>query len=160
MKTMAGGWLDKEKTRAVDPKAALKWVLSNPNVHTTIPGITTFDQLTADLQVLTDITLTSGEKDELLAAVSSQGLYCNACSECTPGCPNNLPIPELMRAYMYAYGYGNLSMASELLTETAVKSDPCAGCVSCTASCVKGFNLRGKITDISRLVNVPFDLIA
>jgi len=160
MKTMAGGWLDKEKTRAVNPQAALKWVLSNPNVHTTIPGITTFDQLTADLQVMKDITLTGAEKDALIAGAATQGLYCNACSNCIPGCPNNLPIPELMRAYMYAYGYGNLAMASELISETAVKADPCAGCNSCTASCVKGFNLRGKITDISRLTNVPYDLIA
>ncbi|MRR22748.1 oxidoreductase, partial [bacterium] len=160
MKTMAGGWLDKEKTREVNPQAALKWVLSNPNVHTTIPGITTFDQLTADLKVITDVNLTATEKEALLADVSSQGLYCNACSNCIPGCPKSLPIPELMRAYMYAYGYGNLAMASELISETAVKADPCAGCNSCTASCVKGFNLRGKIADISRLADVPFDLIA
>lgn len=160
MKTMAGGWLDKEKTRAVNPQAALKWVLSNTNVHTTIPGITTFDQLTADMQIMKDLTLTVAEKDELIAGASIQGLYCNACSNCKPGCPNNLPIPELMRAYMYAYGYGNLAMASALISETAVKADPCASCGSCTANCVKGFNLRGKITDISRLANVPFDLIA
>lgn len=160
MKTMAGGWLDKEKTRAVNPQAALKWVLSNPNVHTTIPGITAFDQLTADLQVMTDITLTAAENDDLLAGGSFQGLYCNACSTCKPGCPNNLPIPELMRAYMYAYGYGNLGMASELITETALNADPCAGCDSCTATCVKDFNIREKITDISRLASVPQDFFA
>lgn len=159
MKTMAGGWLDKEKTRAVNPQAALKWVLSNPNVHTTIPGITAFDQLNADLQVMTDTTLTVTEKAELIAGVSCQGLYCNACSICKPGCRNNLPIPELMRAYMYAYGYGNLRMASELISETAVNVDPCAACDTCTASCVKGFNLREKISDISRLANVPLDLL-
>jgi len=160
MKTMAGGWLDKEKTRAVNPQAALKWVLSNPDVHTTIPGITAFDQLTADLVVMKDINLTVSEKDELLAGISCQGLYCNACSICKPGCRNNLPIPELMRAYMYAYGYGNLRMASELISETAAKGDPCAGCDTCVATCVKGFDLREKISDISRLANVPLDLFA
>jgi uncharacterized protein len=160
MKTMAGGWLDKEKTRAVNPGAALKWVLSNPNVHTTIPGITAFDHLTADLQVMTDITLSVAEKDELIAGVSCQGLYCNACSNCLPGCRNNLPVPELMRAYMYAYGYGNLRMASELISENAVKGDPCAGCDECTATCVKGFNVKEKISDISRLSNVPLDMLA
>jgi len=71
-----------------------------------------------------------------------------------------LPIPEIMRAYMYAYGYGSLPMASELLSQTAVKTDPCTGCDVCTAECVKGFDLRNKITDIARLKNVPYDLIA
>ncbi len=160
MKTMAGGWLDKEKTRAVNPQAALKWVLSNPDVHTTIPGITAFDHITADLKVMHDLTLTDSEKEELIAGISCQGLYCNACSSCQQGCKNNLPIPDMMRAYMYAYGYGNLRMASEVISETDVKGDPCAGCDTCVATCVKGFDLRGKISDISRLANVPMDLLA
>lgn len=160
MKTLAGGFLDKERTKPVNTQAALKWVLSNPNIHTTIPGITAFEQLTSDLQVMTDITLTPLEKEELMAAESSPGLYCNACSTCMPGCRKNLPIPELMRAYMYAYGYENLSMASELLAQTAVQPDPCTGCDFCTAVCVKGFNIQSKISDIARLKNVPNDLIA
>jgi predicted aldo/keto reductase-like oxidoreductase len=160
MKTMAGGFLDKERTKPVNTKAALKWALSNPNIHTTIPGITAFEHLTADLEVMTDITLSSAEKEELLTAVANQGLYCNACSNCLPGCRNGLPVPEIMRAYMYAYGYGNLPMASELLSQAAVEADPCAGCEVCSAECVKGFNLRNKITDITRLRNVPCDLIA
>ncbi len=160
MKTMAGGFLDKEKTKAVNPQAALKWALSNPNVHTTIPGMTTFDHVNADLKVLADITLTAEEKSGLIAAAASGGLYCNACQNCLKGCPANLPIPEMMRAYMYAYGYGNLAMASDLLRETDATSDPCTLCETCSAECIKGFDLRGKITDIARLKHVPYDLIA
>jgi len=160
MKTMAGGWLDRERTKPVNVQAALRWVIANPNVHTTIPGITAFDQLETDLKIMKDITLTEEEKAELMADASYPGLYCNACSNCVPGCPNNLPIPELMRAYMYAYGYRSAAMASELLAETAVKADPCAGCETCSTSCIRGFDLKGKITDISRLANVPYDLLA
>lgn len=160
MKTMAGGWLDKERTKPVNVQAALRWVISNPNVHTTIPGITAFDQLETDLKIMRDIALTDQEKTDLMAEASYPGLYCNACSNCVPGCPKNLPIPELMRAYMYAYGYRDAAMASELLTGKAVIADPCAGCETCSASCVRGFDLREKITDISRLANVPYDLLA
>ncbi len=160
MKTLAGGWLDRERTKPVNVQAALRWVISNPNVHTTIPGITAFDQLETDLRIMRDITLTDQDKAELTADASSPGLYCNACSNCVPGCPNNLPIPELMRAYMYAYGYRDAAMAAELIGETAVKADPCAGCETCSSSCIRGFDLKDKITDISRLVNVPYDLLA
>ena len=160
MKTMAGGWLDRERTKPVNVQAALRWVISNPDVHTTIPGITAFDQLETDLKIMRDITLTEQDKAELMADASHPGLYCNACSNCVPGCPNNLPIPELMRAYMYAYGYRNAAMASELIAETSVKADPCADCETCSASCIRGFDLKGKITDISRLVSVPYDLLA
>jgi predicted aldo/keto reductase-like oxidoreductase len=160
MKTMAGGWLDRERTKPVNVQAALRWVISNPNVHTTIPGITAFDQLETDLRIMKDVSLTEEDKAGLLAEAGTPGLYCNACSNCVPGCTNNLPIPEIMRAYMYAYGYRSAAMASELLTETGVASGPCTGCTECTANCVKGFNIREKITDISRLVNVPYDLLA
>jgi predicted aldo/keto reductase-like oxidoreductase len=160
MKTMAGGWLDRERTKPVNAQAALRWVISNPNVHTTIPGITAFDQLETDLKVMRDIVLTDQEKAELVANAVFPGLYCNACSNCVPGCQNNLPIPELMRAYMYAYGYRNAAMASELLRETSVSADPCSSCNGCTANCVRGFDLKEKISDIARLANVPYDLIA
>ena len=43
MKTMAGVYLDKERTQKINVKAALKWVLQNPNVHTAIPGFTSFE---------------------------------------------------------------------------------------------------------------------
>ena len=45
MKTMAGGFLDKERSKKVNAKAALKWVLRNDFIHTSIPGYTSFDQL-------------------------------------------------------------------------------------------------------------------
>jgi predicted aldo/keto reductase-like oxidoreductase len=160
MKTMAGGWLDKEKTKPVNAVAALKWAISNPDICTTIPGISTFDHLTADLSIMSDPAMTESEKTDLIAEALLPGLYCNACSNCTPGCSYSLPIPELMRAYMYAYGYSNLPMASELLRETGIQSDPCSGCETCTTNCVRGFNLKEKIADISRLAEVPYDLLA
>ncbi len=37
MKTMAGVFWDKERTRPINTKASLKWVLKNENIHTTVP---------------------------------------------------------------------------------------------------------------------------
>jgi Fe-S-cluster-containing dehydrogenase component len=60
---------------------------------------------------------------------------------------------------MYAYGYSNLQMAQNLLGSLGTGSSPCAGCESCQIECTKKFNIREKISDISRLVNVPSDFI-
>ena len=54
MKTMAGGYLDKERTQKVNTRAALKWALQNPNIHTAIPGFTSFDQLEESLESAID----------------------------------------------------------------------------------------------------------
>ncbi len=36
MKTMAGAYWDREKTKPINGVAALKWVLQNENIHTTV----------------------------------------------------------------------------------------------------------------------------
>ena len=64
-----------------------------------------------------------------------------------------------MRAYMYAYGYSNLTMAYSLLGELGTGSAPCINCDKCKISCTKNFNLKEKISDVSRLVNIPPDFI-
>ena len=160
MKTMAGGgFLDKEKTRPINSTAALKWVLSNPDVTTTIPGMTDFDQLDLNVKILSDISITDQEKNDLIVAAADKGLYCTGCSVCLNTCPKNLPVPDLMRAYMYAYGYSNPAMAYALLAELGTNDNPCKECSSCKVKCTKRFDLREKIADISRLVNVPADFL-
>jgi predicted aldo/keto reductase-like oxidoreductase len=160
MKTLAGGgFLDKEKTRPINSTAALKWVLSNPDVTTTIPGMTDFDQLDLNVKILADITITESEKKDLLIAAAETGLYCTGCTRCLQACPKNLPVPDLMRAYMYAYGYSNPGMAYSLLGELGTNDNPCKDCNTCQVNCTKNFNIREKIADISRLVNVPSDFL-
>jgi uncharacterized protein len=160
MKTLAGGgFFDKEKTKPINTTAALKWALSNPDITTAIPGMTDFDQLDLNVKMLTDITLTDKEKSDLVMPVAESGLYCNGCSTCSARCSRNLPVPELMRAYMYAYGYSNPAMAHSLLTEIGTSADPCCQCDECTVDCIKNFRVREKIADISRLVNVPAEFL-
>ncbi len=161
MKTLAGGgWLDKERTKAMNTSAAIKWVLSHPDVHTTIPGMTSFDHLELNAKLLTDLTLNETEKNDLLADMAHPGLFCSGCQNCRSSCPRHLPVPDMMRAYMYAYGYASPSMAKDLLAEIKVNNDPCTGCESCSVRCSRNFNVREKIADVSRLAGVPAEFLA
>jgi len=161
MKTLAGGgYLDRERTLPMNTTAAIKWVLSNPDVHTTIPGMTNFDQLELNEKILTDITLTDHEKSDLVAARSEPGLFCSGCRKCVALCRHNLPIPDLMRAYMYAYGYMSPSMAKSLLGEIGINSNPCSTCETCSVICSNSFQIKEKIADVSRLVNIPDEFLA
>jgi predicted aldo/keto reductase-like oxidoreductase len=161
MKTLAGGgFLDREKTKPMNTTAAIKWVLSNPGVVTTIPGMTSFDQLELNVKILADISLTEQEKKDLVAENSEQGLICAGCKKCLADCPYNLPVPDLMRAYMYAYGYSMPSMAQTLIGELEIKENPCGNCEVCKVSCSRNFKLKEKIADISRLAGIPGDFLA
>lgn len=159
MKTMAGGFFDKERTEPVNATAALKWVLNNPHVHTSIPGMTSFDMLEENLRVMVDIKMTENEKRDILIAENRPGLFCTTCSKCLDECKNGLPVPDLMRAYMYAYGYANLEKAHTLLSDLETGANPCVNCSDCSVSCANNFDVKTKIADISRLTTVPHDFI-
>ena len=157
MKTQAGVFWDKEKTDPINMTAALKFALQNPNLHTAIPGFTTFDQMQLDLSVMEDLNLTEQEIMDLRQEEKGGGLYCQACEKCLPQCPQQLPIPDMMRSYMYAYGYRNLEAAHQLIDSLDFKNNACGGCGSCAVSCAKRFDVKGRIQDITRLKNLSAD---
>ncbi|MDI6846158.1 MAG: aldo/keto reductase [Candidatus Saccharicenans sp.] len=162
MKTMAGAFWDKQRTQPINTKAALKWALNNPNITTAIPGMTTFDQLKSNLEVVRDLKLTPEELYDLKMGENAglSGLYCQGCESCVPQCPKQLPIPEMMRAYMYAYGYKNLAAAHELVSSLNLPDNPCAGCESCSVKCAFRFDVRERLVDINRLKAVPAEFFA
>jgi len=160
MKTMAGGFLDKAKKQPLNCKAALKFVLQDENVCTTIPGITSFEQLAENASVNEDLTMSDEEKAGLVSGRLEGGLYCQGCEHCVAGCPKQLPIPDMMRAYMYTYGYRDLALAQTVFRTLGISGNPCDGCSSCGAQCVKGFDVAERIADVSRVSSIPTEFLS
>jgi predicted aldo/keto reductase-like oxidoreductase len=159
MKTMAGGFHDKDRKQPINCRAALKFVMQDENIATSIPGITNFDQLAMNVGVNRDLTLTKEEAADLTVGKSQGGLYCQGCEQCVPNCPKGLPIPEIMRAYMYAYGYRESRLAHALLSDLNVSEHPCTGCSHCSVVCAKNFAVPERITDVARLLSVPEEFL-
>jgi predicted aldo/keto reductase-like oxidoreductase len=158
MKAIRGG--SRQTPSVKSPAAALKWVLQDPHIHTIIPGYITFDEMEIALSVMEDLTLTDTEKKELRKEASLPGLYCQGCRECLGQCPDKLPIPDLMRAYMYTYGYRNLAHAQDLVLSLNLPARVCQDCSQCSVKCSIGFDVSGKIRDVVRLREVPSEFIA
>jgi predicted aldo/keto reductase-like oxidoreductase len=144
-----------EGQKPTNPRASLKWVLQDLNVHATIPGFSTFEEMNVDLSVMEDLTLTEAEKEDLKRASSLPGLYCQGCGQCLKQCPARLPIPDLMRAFMYAYGYRQPALAQSLITSLDLPSQVCEDCSSCPVVCLNQWNVGEKVRDIVRLRDVP-----
>ena len=161
MKTMAGVYWDKQKTKPINTKASLKWVLQNENVHTTVPDCSNFSHIEQDLSVMENLELTEEEMRDLEGpgGTASSGLYCQQCNECISQCPENLDIPTIMRGYMYAYGYNNLNLARSTIDMANIKNNSCRDCSRCRVNCRMGFDIKGKIMDIARIRGIPRDMI-
>jgi uncharacterized protein len=148
MKTQGGVKLNQEKKVEVNHGAALKWVLNDENVCTAIPGITTFEQMDLDFGVMQDLALSNQEKRDLqLSSLSGNPLYCQQCESCILTCPEKVEIPTLMRAYMYAQGYGNLVEANLTLQGLPEERGlgACLDCETCTAVCRQGIGIGDRL---------------
>ncbi len=148
MKTHGGVRRNREADPGIDHKSAFKWVLSDENICTTIPGMTTFEQLDFNFNVVKNYALTASEEMAVRQASSIQNpLYCQNCRSCISSCPKGVEIPSLMRAYMYAEGYGNLlqaEMTAEVLPEEkGLKT--CEECSTCSASCQYGIKIYERL---------------
>ena len=148
MKTQGGRRLQQDPDTEINNQAALKWVLNDENVSTTIPGMTTFDQLDMNMGVMNDLALTAQEQEDLRMAAAMRGiLFCQNCRDCVPTCPQHVEIPKLMRAYMYAAGYGNYIQARTTVAELPGKKglDVCRECSDCRASCRRGIDIGSRV---------------
>ena len=160
MKTTAGAFRDKAGP-PLNTDAALKWVLQNENISSIVSGMSSLEELRKNLAMIQNLKMSEQELKDLKLAglIQETGLYCQQCKKCIPQCPHNLDIPTIMRSYMYAYGYKSPAQAWHTLAGVDISGRPCEKCSACNIRCTEGFDIRKKILDISRLIDVPRDFI-
>jgi len=150
MKTQAKGYSNHKMGNISKQQAALKWVLQHTFVDTTIPGVTSFEQLAEDVAVMGMKMSFFDRRDLHRHAENLDGAYCRGVAGCT-GCQNQCPfgvqVCELNRCLGYAYGYGDLRLARENYDRLPASSrvDRCGDCGECQVRCVNGLNLTDTV---------------
>jgi predicted aldo/keto reductase-like oxidoreductase len=154
MKTQAGVYWDRARRNLINMTAALKWVLQDENVHTTIPAFSNYEEMLEDLSVMEDLNLTPEESRDLKLGtdLGLKGLFCQQCRQCQPQCPAGLEIPGLMRAYMYAFGHNKPHKALETLKGWSSAGLACQDCTSCTVRCALGFDVRSRALELAGIL--------
>lgn len=159
MKTMTGGTEDAAGKKKINAEACLKWAWKNEHITTAIPGFSNYDELEECLAAGRNPELTSGEQEYLASLCGQEMLYCQQCGKCQTQCPEHLPIPDIMRAYMYAYGYKYSKMSKETLAELNLSPDICTNCDTCRVTCPSGFDVSAKIAAITPVLQVPNEFL-
>ncbi len=132
-----------EKLKAVRPddsaaRWALRWVQSVPGVAVVLSGMSTLEQIQENVETFGAPDPVNAQENQLLLDLADSMLSwvpCTACRYCTEGCPMELEIPKIIRAYN---GVKNDDrMARYNPDESAPSMDPrrCIGCGQCTSIC-------------------------
>jgi predicted aldo/keto reductase-like oxidoreductase len=161
MKVMAGGFRRLPPDNPMYRKlaqpgallAALKWVISKPNVSTTIPSMTDMDQLEENLKAMAH-PFSAGEEKLLAAHLEMiRPLYCRMCGKCDGTCQKGLPVADVLRCLTYADGYGQFALARERFLELGAEHAAvrCGDCADCTVKCPYGVHVSSRVARAQEL---------
>lgn len=155
MKVMAGGFrrarpgqpLQETLKREGAMVAALKWVLQNPKIDTTIPSMTDMEQLDDNFKTM-GAPFTDADRKLLARQLDYiRPLYCRMCGRCEGACPKGVPVADVLRHLTYAEGYGQFALGREQFRELSeeVRGVRCTLCPSCSITCPNGVRVAERL---------------
>ena len=155
MKTQAGGYKT-EKIGSLSPhQAALRIVLTDHNISTTVPGVTTIEQLDECVAVMgTELSRNDcGTLEQYQSFL--QGRICTMCGGCIGECPHGVAHSDLLRAVMYRDGYQNDRLVQEMFGEgdRIQKIKQCAECSACSVRCRRGLDIHAQLKSVYAIVS-------
>jgi predicted aldo/keto reductase-like oxidoreductase len=154
MKTQAGGYKADDMGGLSPHQAALKYVLTDRNISTAIPGVTTIEQIEECVAVLgTDF---SRNDSHALQQYDSflKGRICTMCGGCEGECPHGVDHTDFMRVVMYYDGYKNRKLAGEVFREGGLleAGKRCSECSSCSITCARGLDVQEQMMFVKRVL--------
>jgi len=153
MKIFAGGMQGSLKSMVSPevsyPQAAIRWVMSNPDVDTCIPTVSSYSHVE-------EYVVASGKPLDRAALAmigryreQAHSLYCRvSCTECLSACPRNVAVNDVLRYAMYFEHYRMEKMAMDHYAEMAEDRKPlgCADCAGpCEKACPYGLKVRPRL---------------
>jgi hypothetical protein len=164
MKVMAayGGGLPKMPAGGGEPPptalgnalSALKWVLRNPLVATTIPGVRDAEMLELNVRALSE-EFTAGDEKQLVARSEAiRPYYCRMCYSCRGQCPKGMPVQDQLRILAYADIYRDLPLAQRSFNALPkeVRDLRCADCAQCSVHCPNGVRVADRLIRAQELL--------
>lgn len=136
MKPLAGGAID-------DADAALRFIVSNPDVTVVIPGMADSKEISQNVAATADTSpLTPDEIEKIVNIREHLGTNfcrrCNYCAPCTVGI--NIPSVFLLEGYYSRYDLKEWAVARySTLSKTAAD---CIGCGACEPRCPYNLPIR------------------
>jgi len=156
-----------KKFTAFNPEAtaasyALRFVGSLPGVKMILSGMNSMEQMLDNISTFADfIPLSDAEKkaveevrEEMLAVPV---VPCTSCRYCCDGCPSQINIPDIFKAYNMLLTFGEHNRPhyfyDGLLATGSGKASACIECGQCEAACPQHIEIIAKLKEASALLD-------
>ncbi len=129
------------------PLAAVKWVLMNPMISTTVPYAKNLAEVEMNFRAMTEPYTPQDEKMLYVMNEEIRPRYCRMCYECKGKCPNGVPVTDELRYLAYNDFAGDLHQAHEnfLRLPAEIRAVRCSDCPSCAIQCPNGVEVRNRL---------------
>ena len=154
MKTQAGGYKAEDMAGLSPHQAALKYVIMDRNVATTVPGVTTIEELEECFAVM-GTRLSRKDSHDLQQYESYlHGRVCTMCGGCKGECPHGIKHTDVLRIKMYHDGYKSDELVNQAIREAGVSGNlkQCGECSSCSITCRRGLDVRSQMEWVKRVM--------
>jgi predicted aldo/keto reductase-like oxidoreductase len=131
------------------PQAAIRWVMSNPNIDCCIPTMSSYSHV-EEYVAASGKTLSRADL-KMIAEYQRQAnnQYCRvSCHECLSSCPDNVAVNDVLRYKMYFEDYRMEREAMRYYAELEESKKPlnCSNCPGyCEKACPFGLEVKNKL---------------
>lgn len=145
MKPLGGGALR-------NAKAALKFILHNPDISSAIPGMDSIEQVEENVSTVDEMPLLEEERLALMKEATELGeRFCRRCGYCQP-CPQGINIPMIFILESYYTRYDLKDWAVERYKALSSKADACAKCGICESKCPYKLPIRDMLDSVKNIL--------
>lgn len=147
----------KEADSAASPASwAVRFAASLDGVITVLSGMSTLEQMDDNLSYMQAFKPLSYEEQRVIAQAQQaiadiDSIPCTACHYCMPGCPINMPIPDIFTAMNKEILYHkteDAKAAYAFATDKAgTRASDCIACGQCEDACPQNIHVISRLRD-------------
>lgn len=143
------------------PAWGFRFLQSIPEVKVVLSGMSSLEQLKANMATYEEAKPLTTEEFEGLVAIADEetaqgGVPCTSCHYCTAHCPQELQIPELIALYNEHKITGGGFIAPMAVGSMPVEKRPanCIGCRSCEQVCPQQIKISEIMAEFSGMIGM------